>query len=254
MTQINQYSTEITPLSNPLNDDDLFDIDKLIEPDLMEYESQKMSWGTLKTFIAQAPTQNWGNTDLNVTGNRIHNANNNTISELFLNSRIFAMDDADGTGNAFKIERVGVNPPQYGEDYFIMQNGNGGYFKYYDNGSAAFYGGDTQNFFVGDDTGLGTPFGPQSNRNFLATFSSEDRKTVFTDVVIPPESIIPLGSDPADSVAWFRSTSKGVLFPNLTDAQRATIPTPRLGLVIYNTTINRLQVYNGVGATGWQNL
>ena len=38
------------------------------------------------------------------------------------------------------------------------------------------------------------------------------------------------------------STSRGVLFPRMTTAQRDLITTPADGLVIYNTTTNKLQV------------
>jgi hypothetical protein len=44
------------------------------------------------------------------------------------------------------------------------------------------------------------------------------------------------------------STTKGLLPPRLTSIQRATITSPAAGLVIYNTTINAFQCYNG---TAW---
>lgn len=39
------------------------------------------------------------------------------------------------------------------------------------------------------------------------------------------------------------STSKGILFPRLTTSQRDAIVTPPFGLVLYNTTVDELQLY-----------
>ena len=49
------------------------------------------------------------------------------------------------------------------------------------------------------------------------------------------------------------TTPKGVLVPRLTTALRATIPTPANGLLIFNTTNNRFEVYD-LAATTWRGL
>ena len=41
------------------------------------------------------------------------------------------------------------------------------------------------------------------------------------------------------------STNKGMLVPRLTETQKVAIATPAQGLVIYNTTSNSFQYYNG---------
>jgi len=46
----------------------------------------------------------------------------------------------------------------------------------------------------------------------------------------------------ASAVLDISSTTRGVLFPRMTTAQRDLITTPADGLVIYNTTANKLQV------------
>jgi len=51
-----------------------------------------------------------------------------------------------------------------------------------------------------------------------------------------------------------QSTTKGVLIPRLTDTQRKNLKTPATGLIIYNTTSNRINLYNGTasnGGPGW---
>lgn len=49
------------------------------------------------------------------------------------------------------------------------------------------------------------------------------------------------------------TTPKGVLVPRMTNAQRATIPSPANGLLIFNTDNNRFEVYDN-GATAWRGL
>lgn len=55
----------------------------------------------------------------------------------------------------------------------------------------------------------------------------------------------------ATSILDIQSTTKGVLFPALTTAQRDAIAGPALGLTIYNSTINVHQFWNG---TCWVNV
>ena len=55
------------------------------------------------------------------------------------------------------------------------------------------------------------------------------------------------GSSPNGSAMLdVSSTSKGLLPPRLTTAQRNTIASPAEGLVIYNTDEKSLNLYNGV--------
>lgn len=52
----------------------------------------------------------------------------------------------------------------------------------------------------------------------------------------------------AASLLEFVSTTQGVRFPNMTTTQRDAISTPPAGLVIYNSTTNKLNVYT----TAWE--
>lgn len=52
--------------------------------------------------------------------------------------------------------------------------------------------------------------------------------------------------DPEESsILHLESNSKGLLPPRLTDTDKSNISNPVAGLVIYNTSINRLEVYDG---------
>ena len=61
MTQINQYSTEITPLggANELSDADFFDVDKLIDGDLGIFQSQKITFQSLATYFGGTIANTW---------------------------------------------------------------------------------------------------------------------------------------------------------------------------------------------------
>ena len=54
------------------------------------------------------------------------------------------------------------------------------------------------------------------------------------------------GSTPDNSAMLdVKSTTHGILISRLSDAQRNAIPSPATGLLIYNTTTNRFNYYNG---------
>jgi len=52
-------------------------------------------------------------------------------------------------------------------------------------------------------------------------------------------------TDVASSVLTVNSTTKGVLFPRMTTTQRNAITSPAAGLVVYDSTTNKLCCYNG---------
>jgi hypothetical protein len=63
--------------------------------------------------------------------------------------------------------------------------------------------------------------------------------------------LIGTDTNAASSILTMESTTQGFLPPRMTSAQRNLIGTPATGLVVYNTTDNRLSVFNG---TSWVNL
>jgi len=63
--------------------------------------------------------------------------------------------------------------------------------------------------------------------------------------------LIGTSTNQASSVLTMESTTRGFLPPRMTSTERNNIATPATGLVVYNTTDNRLSVYNG---TAWVNL
>ncbi len=61
--------------------------------------------------------------------------------------------------------------------------------------------------------------------------------------------LVGVGAAPAASAALdVTSTTKGTLLPRMTTTQRDAISTPATGLMVFNTTTNQLEIYNG---TAW---
>lgn len=56
-----------------------------------------------------------------------------------------------------------------------------------------------------------------------------------------------VGDDTLDdsAIAEFTSTTKGLLIPRMTTTQRDAISSPATGLLIYNTSTNKLNFYSG---------
>jgi hypothetical protein len=73
--------------------------------------------------------------------------------------------------------------------------------------------------------------------------TSADRN-LYTHLSIGYDGIVSVGTVAPNASAKFEvaSTTQGVLFPRMTTTQRNAITTPADGLVIYNTTDNKLQV------------
>jgi hypothetical protein len=68
------------------------------------------------------------------------------------------------------------------------------------------------------------------------------------DIFFIPESgniLIGTGTDVTSSALTVESTTKGFLPPRMTTVQRDAISSPAAGLIVYNTTTNKHQGYNG---------
>ncbi len=58
--------------------------------------------------------------------------------------------------------------------------------------------------------------------------------------------LFPIGCSPhPSSLLTLNSTSQGFLIPRMTTAQKNAIPTPATGLMVYDTDLNQIQVFNG---------
>ena len=84
-------------------------------------------------------------------------------------------------------------------------------------------------------------------RIFLITICIFTITNIFAQVGISSTSITPHSS----SILELRTTTKGLLTPRMTSTQRDAITSPATGLVIYNTTTNQFNFYNG---TTWSAL
>jgi hypothetical protein len=92
--------------------------------------------------------------------------------------------------------------------------------------------------------------------NNYAVFRNGVNKEIFKifestkNVGIDEVSGISTFSDTASAKLFVNSTTKGFLPPRMTTTQKNAIGTPATGLIVYDTTLNRLSGYNG---TVWDN-
>lgn len=242
MTQINQYPLEATNLG----DQDLFDID-YFDSSGGTFETKRIKWGTIKVQLtADGFAQNLGNSNLTQTaGTRFFNMDSGSL--IWQNAENFEIQP-DGSGGVGHWINYQGAPETGGRTVANEQIPAGSIKRVFTTGSRAYRALNNGTFWFGDSSTIGQFSGFQPPNAFHATFISQNKKVLFTDYAITAVS------DPSDSIAWFRSTTKGVLFPNLTTIARNAIPTPRLGLVIYNTDTNRMQVYDGTPPSGWSNM
>lgn len=100
----------------------------------------------------------------------------------------------------------------------------------------------------------GASLGIQSRGNTSATNALLICNTGGTNMLaVRDDAKVGIGtaSPAASAVLDVTSTTGGILFPRMTTAQRDAISTPAAGLVIWNTTDVKLQVYTG---SAWENL
>jgi hypothetical protein len=253
MTQINEYPNEALTLNNG----DLFDIDADIGGG--DYESKKVSFGTLQTMLGGG--LNLGTSDLTQTQlqRTFNGVNQRLLFNLLRRFNIELSEFGDDDEAGLNVNQQGL-PAQNREFVDIRKDGarclrvfESGRVEVFPQGALLVEGVERGGFAVGDGT-LPLQLVPdnQSNAGILALFMSTQRPSIFTDILFPESPTTFSVQD--SSLAWFRSTTKGVLFPNMSEIQRDAIITPETGLVIYNTDSNKMQVYTGIGMSGWSNM
>lgn len=135
--------------------------------------------------------------------------------------------------------RAGVNISQP-NNTLTFNNGNG--FEL--NSNNVTYFSSTNTYFRGFQSGAQFRYQNASNVDAWATIPDATvpyawgRKlclTGGTTITVPD----------ASAVLDIQSTTMGLLIPRMTTAQRDLIATPAIGLLIFNTTTNRLNIYDG---------
>lgn len=90
--------------------------------------------------------------------------------------------------------------------------------------------------------------GTDQSTNFIGTTDGQDLvvKTNNTERArITSGGDLGIGTNSPDAILDISSTTSGILIPRMTTAQRDLIPSPSLGLQIFNTTTNCFNVWNG---------
>lgn len=92
------------------------------------------------------------------------------------------------------------------------------------------------NIFIGN--GADGVSATESNRTWIGNSST-------TTSWLGGSLLIGTTTDVASSIATLESTTKGFLCPRMTTTQKNAIASPSAGLMVYDTTLNLISVYNG---------
>ena len=86
----------------------------------------------------------------------------------------------------------------------------------------------------------------------LITLSAIAMLIMLSLPVLSQVSVTTDGSDPDGSAMLdVKSTTRGMLIPRMTTTERDAVSSPATGLMIFNTTMNAFNFYNG---TGWDKI
>lgn len=155
-------------------------------------------------------------------------ANTKKISELVADNGT----DVIRVGDQLMLTREGVSYGYENTGKFLIE-----------------YSAGVDGFRVSSDSSDVVLYSPDGNTVFAVQDASID---VVTDGVMSIQNTtgVIIGGGTPDSNALFQvdSTTQGILFPRMTTAQRNAIDTPPAGLVIYNTSTNKLNVFT----TAWE--
>jgi hypothetical protein len=123
------------------------------------------------------------------------------------------------------------------DEGFRMSSAGGAIYSQYTNGTQQVIYGVSASLGVGiTGTTTNHPFIVRTNNTEIARFFANGNVAIGTT------------TDVASAILQVTSTTKGFLPPIMTNAQMTAIATPASGLMVYDTTNNKLNYYNG---TSW---
>ncbi|QZT39163.1 hypothetical protein K5X82_03495 [Halosquirtibacter xylanolyticus] len=109
----------------------------------------------------------------------------------------------------------------------------------------------TQNIDLGshwlshDGTDKGLSIGTLGDVTINKKLTVDEKLTANSDVSVSGGLTVGTGSNESSAVLNISSSSKGILIPRMTETQRDVITTPAAGLMLYNTSTNEYNYYNG---------
>ncbi len=259
--RITEYPNSVTTLTNG----DLFDVSDYDE--ISAYESKSLTWANLLTNINnQATFKNIYTQDGSIDANRTVTIGSNDL-DISLGVGNFSVGVGVGASTEdFQVGvqtrfddnvGIGVSPAH---KFHVVGNEYINGFSFVESGVNF---GDTTAFanqmviksnWTHNHGGL-TIKNNGSNVEFRNVNSGFDmswrsggfKGMAFNGAGLGISTITDAAVD-ADAILDLRSTTRGFLPPRMTTTQRDAISTPPAGLVIYNTTTNKLNLYT----TSWE--
>ena len=181
----------------------------------------------------------------NTTAFRIQNSIGNNLFRVrgdgttdILNSRYIFYKATEGTGGAV-FKGSGTTSATTA---LLVQNSAGTDLLKIEDGGNIRLGGNvyaSQYIFNGSATATWMRFVPSTHQIELSTNANK--------MVVVKSNGVGINTDTADASAVLQadSTTQGFLPPRMTDAERDAIATPAAGLMIYDTTNNQMNYWNG---------
>jgi len=159
----------------------------------------------------------------------------------------FDINPSSGTTAAIRVRNGGT--AGIDDRLFLASNGNGGAGR----GTALVFepGGSSNSVTAARIVGYQLGTSSTATSAALGIQVADSSATLQTRLYINNAGNVGIGttSPSASALLDVSSTTQGLLPPRMTSTQRDAISSPAAGLMIYNTTTNKLNFYNG---TAWE--
>ena len=182
----------------------------------------KINYETTNDLFSIINASSWGNSAL------IFGTNNTERARFSVNGRFLLGTTTDG-GQLLQVNGTIGLPSGSGAIYF---NPGANTFAIYKSGTDMYFNGGTGWSTFGGNTIV---FTNGANTTEYARINSSGNLGIGTN------------APSASSILDLTSTTKGFLPPRMTTTQKNAITSPATGLVVYDTTLNKLSVYTGAG-------
>ena len=198
---------------------------------------------TLNTLL-QASDIDAGSKNITTTGN-ISSGNITASGKISTPTiQVNRPNDYWATGDFYDVDSLGQLSSHGSYEVTLTSNG-------YRNNSGTWTSLNANSFTGASQLRLD----PEGNIYFATDASKATGSTVNPTVRMTVNNLgnVGIGTTTPDSnaILQLNSTTQGLLFPKMTTTQKNAISTPPSGLVLYDTTTNKLCVYNG---TSWIDL
>lgn len=217
--------------------------------------------GATGALLIGASTQVATATKLEVTGGALLNGNVGIGGTYSTSSSLYLSDNITGSTAAYAIQSIGTIQSDVTSAAYYNRTLASTQAATFTLGTVGHYMASQGTFGAGSTVTnqygfivLSTLTGATNNYAFRSQIpSGTNRWNLFMDGTAQNylAGALSIGVTTANASALLQvdSTTQGVLFPRMTTTQKNAIASPAVGLIIYDTTLNKLCVYTGAWQT-----